>query len=714
MREKLSMDFAWRFHADNLENPQPVEMMYYYHHSKAESGCGPAAPSFYDLDWQIVDLPHDYAVDSEPDFSYTNAHGFNRRYNAWYRRLFKLDSSDEGKRIILQFDGVATHCTVWVNGHIMHRNFCGYTSFYIDITEVVEYGDMYNQISVYVDTSAFEGWWYEGAGIYRHVWMIKSSDVCVENWGTFVIPRQKDRMHWEVDIETTLRSIDYTDRSISLVSQLISPDGCVISEYRQNETVPARAVIKANTRINVENPMLWSIEEPNLYKLRSLVLEKDVEIDKYDTTFGFRTLEYRENALLLNGKQIKLKGVCSHEDHANLGVAIPDDIREERMKMLKSIGCNAYRCSHNPPAPETLEICDRIGMIVIDETRWFDSSVQGLRHLESMIVRDRNHPSVAIWSMGNEEPLQSTKRGQRIMKSMVHFARKLDNTRPITIAMNGGLNKQYVTTLCDIIGVNYNEPTFDAIHKAYPGVPLISTEIGGKLSETGIMMDASGEDWEAVDTRPFFLGMFKWVAFGYRGESRAWPRLYSRSGIIEANGIPKENTWFYKQMWDDRDFIKIYPFHWNWDGKEGEHLSVKIYSNAEEVELYLNGKSQGRKVVNRYRRTEYSVVYERGELTAISYIGGNEVCRETIGTTGSPEKIKLEASRDTLRANRTDVITITATVVDSDGNTALWAKNNIRFQLPGLPTSWPLTTVILMKRLVLRYPKENCTMGFVR
>lgn len=688
MREKLAMDFAWRFHLDNLERPIPKNMMYYYLHTKAERARGPAAPSFYDMDWELVDLPHDYAIAGGVDFSSSDTEGFVPRSNGWYRRLFQLSPEDRGRRIVLQFDGVVTHCTVWVNGHQLYRNFCGYTSFQFDITEFVDYGDMLNQVSVYVDTKDFEGWWYEGAGIYRHVWLIKTAPICVETWGAYADAKKVGDGSWHVRAEADIRSINYEAQAVTIRQQILNSAGETVVQGSQALTAQPRACTKSVVELDVENPALWSCDEPNLYTLRTIVEQNGAEIDAYDTTFGFRTIEYTMEGVLLNGKHVKFKGVCAHEDHANLGVAVPDDVREYRMQMLKFMGCNAYRCSHNPPTPEVLDLCDRLGIMVMDENRWFDCSEEGLAQLEHMMKRDRNHPSIVMWSMANEEPIQGTERGQKIMRSMMFTARKYDDYRPFMMAMSGDCqNADGVAGVSDVIGINYLMDQFDEIHAKFPQTPLVASEIGGKMLRYGIMGDGSGEDWEAVDTRPYFMGMFKWVAFGYRGESRGWPRIYSRSGIIEPTAIPKENTWFYKQMWDEKEpFAKLWPLHWNWGGKEGETVEVKVYTNAQEVALYENGTLLERQTVNPYRRTTFRVTYQPGFLTAVAYRDGRECASDTVETTGKPSSIVIEATQTKMRADRVHTCVANIYVRDAEGRKARWATDEIRFCLQGPAT----------------------------
>lgn len=685
MREKLSMDFAWRFHLDDLNRPVPNNMMYYYLHTKAERGRGPAATSWYDLDWQQVDLPHDYAIAGGVDFSASDTEGFVPRQNGWYRRLFRLEPEDEGRRIVLQFDGVVTHCTVWVNGHLLYRNFCGYTSFQFDITEFVDYGDMLNEITVYVDTRNFEGWWYEGAGIYRHVWLLKTAPVCVDTWGTWVRTRQETERLWTVDVDTEIRSILYEAQPVEVVQEIRSASGEPIAAQREVVEAKPRDVVKSKLTLTAENPELWSVDEPNLYTLHTTLVQNGMEIDSYDTVFGFRTLEFTVDGMRLNGKPVKLKGVCAHEDHANLGVAVPDDVREYRMRQLKFMGCNAYRCSHNPPTPEVLDLCDRLGILVMDENRWFGCAEEDLKQLTQMLRRDRNHPCIIMWSMANEERIQGTERGKRIMRAMRFTARQLDETRPVMMAMDGGcMDDGGAAGASDIIGINYQTDLFDEIHAKFPHVPLVSSEIGGKMLKYGIMGDGSGEDWKAVNTRPYFMGMFKWVAFGYRGESRGWPRIYSRSGIIEPTGAPKENTWFYKQMWDEQErFVKLWPVHWNWNGKEGEPIVVRAYANADEVELLQDGRSLGRKRVDPYARTTWTVIYQPGALEAVAYRNGQETARDCICSTGRPAAMTLQANRETVQANRTDVWIVTAGMVDSQGRPVLWDEPEASFRVDG-------------------------------
>jgi beta-galactosidase len=677
------MDFEWKFHKADIPTEEPRDHNSVYLKTKADCGRGPAAPDFYDLDWEEVNLPHDFVICEEPDPAEISSHGFIKRQNAWYRKAFRLDPEDLGKEVFLEFDGVATHCIVWVNGHLLHRNFNGYTSFKVDISDVMNVGNLPNVVSVYVDNSEYEGWWYEGGGIYRHVWLYKTSRVSVDLWGTWVKPVVKENGTWNVNIETTVLNDDDADCDASLCSEIIDGKGRLAGSCVSNCRFASRDKTVCVQSIEVRDPEIWSVNQPVLYVLNTYIRRGDEEIDCYSTNFGFRTFKFNsEKGFFLNGVGIKLKGVCCHEDQGNLGVAIPDTIREERIRMIKEMGCNAYRCAHNPPAPEILDLCDRYGILVMDENRWFNSSPQGLLHLENMVRRDRNHPSVILWSMANEEPLQGTNRGKRIMTSMKAFTRKLDDTRPVIMAMHSGLLTPNVATVTDVIGVNYNADIYDEIHEFHPDTPLLASEIGGKIDELNIMGDASGEDWKEVNIRPYMAGMFKWAGFGYRGEARAWPRLFSRSGIIDHDAVPKENYYFYKSMWSDSPFIKVFP-HWNWDGREGELIEVRAYTNGDTVELLLNGKSMGRQKIDPYSRTKWNVPYKPGKLEAIAWKNEKKICEGVIETTGKAVRLRIEQNHSELVADGENVCLFTVSAIDSCDRLVPTAGNEIHFTVEG-------------------------------
>ncbi len=683
MREKLSLDFGWRFHKGEVERFEPLNHNFVYYKTKAECGRDAADPAFYDMNWEIVDLPHDYAIDNPIDKTVPAAHGFIPRQNGWYRRIFRLNEADRGRRIVLMFDGIVTHAKIWVNGHLMHRNFCGYTSFSVDITEVVNTDDRLNLLSVYVETDTYEGWWYEGAGIYRHVWMLKTNPVCVDEWGTYITSAREGGV-WRNHIETTLRNDSYDARTVTLISRLTDGAGRLLAETESEAAISHRERLVVVQEVQVDNPPLWDIEQPQRCTLTSIIMEGDTELDRYETRYGYRTLRFDCNeGFFLNDRPVKLKGVCCHEDHANLGVAVPDEIRRERMTILKRIGVNAYRCAHNPPTPEVLDLCDELGILVMDENRWFDASPQGLEHLRSMIVRDRNHPCIILWSMANEEPLQACERGRKIMASMRAYAKKLDATRPIMLAMHTGLFDKAVSHESDVIGINYNEEMYDQIHAAYPNTPMVISEIGGLIDEMSIMRDGSGYDWSLADTRPFVMGIFKWAGFVYRGETRGWPKLYSRSGIIDPTGEPKENTYFYKSMWSNEDFAAIWPRHWNWPELEGDDREVRVYTTGDEIALYLNGEKVGEQKVQPYVRPTFQVPYHAGRLEAVALRSGQEIARDVIETTGSPNALTLRATLKAIDADKKSVFTVWVSAKDAQDRDVRWAADEVSFAIEG-------------------------------
>ena len=394
-----------------------------------------------------------------------------------YRRSFKLDPADRGKALELQFDGIATHCSVWLNGTLVHRNWCGYTSFQIDLTPFAHYGDTPNTLSIRVDAQAMEGWWYEGAGIYRHTWLVKRSPLHITTDGVFAHPVRKTDGSWEIPVETTLSNIGDAAVTGGVQTDLIDPDGKPVASGRATVEVPPLDTAVAKFTIPVSNPKLWSVDTPTLYTVRTRALRDSVVQDSVETRCGFRTIRFDANqGFFLNDQPLKIKGTCNHQDHAGVGVAVPDSLWEFRVRRLKELGSNAYRCAHNPPAKEFLEACDRLGMLVMDENRNFNVSPEYVRQLEWLIRRDRNHPSVFLWSVFNEETTQGTEMGYQMVRRMAAVVKRLDPTRPVTAAMSGGHKAPInVSQAVDVVGFNYNQNVYDGFHKAHPELPVTSS-----------------------------------------------------------------------------------------------------------------------------------------------------------------------------------------------------------------------------------------------
>lgn len=712
VRERLLMDFGWRFafgHLTDAMRDFRNGTRYFSYMTKAGFGDGPAAKEFDDRSWRMLSLPHDWAVELPFDPQASYSHGFKtvgRKFPettvGWYRKTFAIPQSDSGRRISIQFDGVHRNSIVWVNGFYLGQEHSGYYSFEYDVTDYLNYGGE-NVVAVRVDASMEEGWFYEGAGVYRHAWLLKTSPLHVAPSGTFV------------SSETRGKSADITARTT------IVNDGRKAASFILNQTIidSSSKIIGSNTSklltltsgesqeyscvLRVENPALWSVDSPHLYSLATSVETSGIIVDRYVTPFGIRTIRFdAQKGFFLNDKHFLLKGTNNHQDHAGVGTAIPDALLEFRIKRLKEMGANAYRCSHNPPAPELLDACDRLGMLVIDENRLIGSNEEHLEHLKRMIVRDRNHPSVFIWSIGNEEwAAEGNETGARIAMTMQAYAQRLDPTRRITYPNSGGWGNG-ISTVQDVMGFNYIfNGNIDLQHARFPNQPAMGTEETTSRSTRGIYEDDTAhahmmaidrkpsghsieEGMKFYAARPFLSGIFFWTGFDYRGEPHpfGWPQVTSQSGIVDLCGFPKDMFYYLKSWWTEIPVLHLLP-HWNWKGGEGKNVSVWAYSNCDEVELYLNGKSVGRRNVTKNSHAEWMVPYEPGTLIARGYRNGREIISDKVETTDDASVIQLSADRSSIQADNEDVSVITVEVSDSAGRIVPTAGNEITFDLQG-------------------------------
>ena len=404
--------------------------------------------------------------------------GYRPRGIAWYRRTFQLDPCDRGRNIELQFDGVATNCTVYFNGTAVHHNWCGYTSFYIDVTPMVRYGNDLNTIAVHVNAEDMEGWWYEGGGIYRHTWLVKRSPVHIATDGVYANPVKGANGAWTIPVEVTLANTGLDAASVSADIGVFDSAGRQIAGGRSAllSIVPLGEAL-AKVSISVDSPQLWSVDQPNLYTVRSVVLRDNKPVDSLNITCGFRTILFdAKEGLFLNGRPLKLQGTCNHQDHAGVGVAVPDSIWEFRVRKLKEMGSNAYRTAHNPPSKELLDVCDRLGMLVMDETRHFNTSPEYMKQLEWLVRRDRNHPSVILWSLFNEEALEINEEGMEMTRTLNALVKRLDTTRPTTggqnkgqLGRNGKANPKNARMTMDVVGINYQAYDYDKIRRGLSG-----------------------------------------------------------------------------------------------------------------------------------------------------------------------------------------------------------------------------------------------------
>ena len=711
VREKLLMDSGWRFafgHAYDANKDFNNGTGYFSYFTKAGYGDGPASKNYDDRGWRILDLPHDWAVELPFDSCAGYSHGFKtvgRKFPetsiGWYRKTFSIPESDLGKRISIQFDGVFRNSVVWVNGFYLGQEHSGYSGFRYDITDYLNYGGE-NVVAVRVDATMEEGWFYEGAGIYRHVWMIKTFPLHITEDGTFVFSEVKENSA-DVTAHVTIINENKSPANFNIENKIIDAEGKEIdSDELKDIILKPGEDNEYSSIINLQNQKLWSPETPYLYKLITSVGAGDSIVDRYETTFGIRTIRFDANeGFFLNGKHYYLKGTNNHQDHAGVGTAIPDALQEFRIKKLKEMGSNAYRCSHNPPTPELLDACDRLGMLVIDENRLMGINKEHLDLLKRMIIRDRNHPSVFVWSIGNEEwAIEGNETGARITSTMQEYVRSLDPKRRITYANSGWGNG--ISTVQDIMGFNYIfNGNIDEQHKRFPDQPSMGTEETTSRSTRGIYEDdPANAHMMATDrkpegysiengikfyaARPFLSGLFFWTGFDYRGEPNpyGWPQVTSQSGILDLCGFPKDMFYYLKSIWTSEPVLHIFP-HWTWKGNEGQPINVWVYSNCDEVELFLNNKSLGRKPLPVNSHIEWQVNYEPGILFARGYKNGKEVINEKVETTDGSASLKLIPDRSIIKADGEDVSVITIQVNDDQGRLVPTANNEITFSIKG-------------------------------
>ena len=715
-RERSLLDFGWRFH---LGHASDAGKDFGYGASAREltfAKCGDFPQvcqlEFNDSDWMSVDLPHDWAV----ELPFKNAPGLpdhggkplGRDYPessiGWYRRVFDLNPSDAGKRIAVEFDGVFRHAIVIFNGFYVGENFSGYAPFGFDLTDLANFGK--NVLTVRVDATLGEGWFYEGAGIYRHVWLTKTAPVHVAHWGTFVRSEPRDGQA-SLAISTEVLNESEEETRCQLIYEIVDQNGKGVSAMATKAVnLAAGEATTFESRTSLASPKLWSLEQPNLYRLITVVKAEDEFVDRTETTFGIRSIRFDPaKGFFLNGSAVKVKGTCNHQDHAGVGTALPDRLHYYRVERLKEMGSNAYRTSHNPPAPELLEACDRLGMLVVDETRMMCSTPEGLSQLERMIRRDRNHPSVILWSLGNEEwAVQGEERGRRIVNSMRRLARRLDPSRPITVAMDSGYsNGKGVPRAVDVQGFNYQREDLDGFHHLFPFLPTIGTETAGTYSTRGIYENdaargylsaydvncpdygATAEKWwNFFAERDFLAGGFVWTGFDYRGEPSpyGWPCISSHFGAMDTCGFPKDNYFYYQAWWGSEPVLHLFP-HWNWNGKEGQEISVWCHTNLDSVELFLNGRSLGTKRAPKNAHLEWKVKYAPGVLVARGVKNGKLTLTTIRETTGAPTRVIVEPDRASIAGDGRDLSILSVKIVDAKGHVVPNGSHEIRFQLTG-------------------------------
>jgi beta-galactosidase len=707
-RERLLLDTGWKFRLGN-------DLGTGYSLAKAAEAHGPGSPAFSDASWRTVNLPHDWAIEMPFDPKADGSHGFRavgeafpENSVAWYRKTFELPASDKGRRIWLEFDGVYRDCTVIVNGWFVGHHESGYSGFRYDITDVAECGGR-NVVSVRVDATLPEGWFYEGAGIYRHVWLVKTDPVSLAPDGVFVYSHFKDNVPVgpaEIRAEAALQNRGASAAEVFVAWEVRGADGSVVASLKGSAHVDPEGSAVVRDAASLASPRLWSPETPNLYTLVTTVTSAGRTVDRTETTFGVRTVAFDANrGYILNGEPYTLKGTSNHQDHAGVGSALPDGIQYYRISRLKDMGCNAYRTAHNPPTPELLDACDRLGIIVMDENRQLGSDPHHIELLTELIMRDRNHPSVGLWSLGNEEfSAQELASGGRTVTTMQNLVRRLDPTRPVTCNAAVGDVYHGINEAIEVRGWSYHVgKDMDAYHREHPLQPNVGSEQGSTVGTRGIYADdkekgyvSSYDDWapewaQTAETwvsyfgpRPWMSGGFVWTGFDYRGEPTpyGWPCINSHFGIMDTCGFAKDNFYYYKAQWSPETVLHLLP-HWNWPGKEGQPIDVRAETNLDEVELFLNGTSQGRVAVKKYSEARWKVPYQPGKLLARGYRGGAVVAETSVETTGEPAAVRVTPNTAQVGANGEDVAVYTVEVTDAAGRVVPLAGNKISFELSG-------------------------------
>ncbi|MBK8348761.1 MAG: glycosyl hydrolase 53 family protein [Saprospiraceae bacterium] len=712
--QKINIDKDWRFafgHASNPEKDFNYSIATIF--SKSAGAFKTAIdPVFVDTSWRKLDLPHDWAVElpfvyhKSPD---VDSHGykpvgghFPETSIGWYRKHFMLEKADSSARISLQFDGVFRDAEIWVNGFYLGNNKSGYVGIHYDITDFVHF-DKENILVVRADATQYEGWFYEGAGIYRHVWLEKTHPVHIIHDGVFIYSK-KNGDKADVYLETSV-----TNESVSATSFQIS--ACVrdrkgkMQAIAKDQTVLLNPLEQKTTTqiISVSNPILWSLEEPYLYRVHVEIKLNGKIIDHQIVKHGIRTIEVKTNGVFLNGKHVKIKGVNCHQDHAGLGSALPDYLQYYRISLLKNMGANAYRTSHNAPTPELLDACDSLGMLVMDEQRLLLSNNEYRDQFDRLVKRDRNHASVFMWCIGNEEwVIHSAAHGKRIAQTYIQLLKKLDPTRTCTYAADLANVFAGVNSVIPVRGFNYRQFAVADYHMDHPGQPIIGTEMGSTVTTRGVWQKDSircyvpDQDitapwwastaetwWKLASENDYWLGGFVWTGLDYRGEPTPfkWPNINSHFGIMDMCGFPKNIYYYYQSWWTDKDVLHISP-HWNWMDKMGQPIDVWVNSNADNIELFLNGKSLGKKEMPRNGHLQWRVLFEPGRLEAIAYKKGKKLVSK-IETTSLPTEVVLTPYKTTILADGSDATVINISVVDRDGREVPDADNMIRFSLAG-------------------------------
>jgi beta-galactosidase len=718
-------------------------------------GDAPGAenPDFNDSQWLAVRLPHDWAIEGPFDSKMNPHTGALPIFGTgWYRKSFILPDSAKGRYFTIEFDGAMSNSQVWLNGQALGGRPYGYIGFAFDLTPHLRFGGQKNVLVVRLTPEDKSSRWYPGAGIYRNVWLDVTGPVHIARWGTYVTTPSVSEEKATVAVKTDVRNRLPESSTVVLRTAIVDDTGKTVAQADIEAAVSAESTRTLATTLSLPKPHLWDVDHPYLYTLVSKVMDGERVLDKYVTPFGVRTIAFdKEKGFLLNGRVLKLHGVCLHHDLGALGAAVNRRATERQLQILQAGGVNAVRTSHNPPSPELLEYADRLGLVVMDEafdmwripkvpngySKYFDEWSE--RDVHDMVQRDRNHPSIILWSIGNEIPEQNEPEGWKIAKRLVTFFHEEDPTRPTTSAFNewSAAIKNQMADQVDIPGFNYQPMQYERILKDHPNWIIFGSETASCVSSRGVYhlplekyekhpslqissydiiapMWAYCPDVEFTyqDRLPNVFGEFVWTGFDYLGEptpffgwegsnEHDWPSRSSYFGMVDLAGFPKDRYYLYQSVWTTKPMVHVLP-HWNWEGREGQNIPVMVYSNAEEVELFLNGKSLGKKKrfsdlyempvgtnvsPTRKFQTKYRLLWQvpfaPGSLKAVAYSNGKEVAADEMRTAGAPAKVRLIPDRSTIAADGSDLSFVTVRIEDRDGNLCPVADNLVQFKLDG-------------------------------
>jgi beta-galactosidase len=653
--------------------------------------------------------------------------GYINAGTGWYRKVFKLPGNMQGKCVFIEFDGVYMNSDVWLNGvHLGNRPY-GYSSFQYELTPYLKFGDEKNVLTVRAHVQQPCSRWYSGAGIYRHVRLTVTDPVHLVQWGTYVTTPEVTENEATVRVETKIQNQSGFAQQVILETVVVDDTGMKVTNSSSIQTVKSDSISVFGQFFKIPQPKLWSLENPRLYRIESKIHANGKTVDATVTSFGIRTFEFTiDKGFFLNGKHVAIKGVCDHHDQGSLGAAVHKRAIERQLEILKSMGCNAIRTSHNPPDPALLDLCDRMGFLIMDESfdewkqsktmygygRFFDEWSE--RDLTDMIHRDRNHPSIILWSIGNEIPEQESANAYEMSKRLVDICHREDPTRPVTSACNlaEAAEKNGFSKPLDVFGINYQLPFYGTLNGK---VKLIGSETASAVNTRGeynlvqngdsltivkelnnqcTSYDIIAPNWgntaestiRAVKDAPWVAGEFVWTGFDYIGEPTPfpWPSASSYFGMVDLCGFPKDRYYLYQSQWTDKPMVHILP-HWNWQGFEGREIPVWCYSNCESVELFLNGKSLGEKNFSDTKdlHVAWKVPYAAGMLKAIAKNNGKKICEDEIQTAGAPAMIVLTPDRIKINADGDDLSNIKIEIVDKEGRVCPNADNLVKFKIKG-------------------------------